>query len=170
MIIGIIILVVLIIILSLYVFFFKEYSEVMANFETLVKVLETRDLILMRILPEIKNKSKKEEITKLVSDRMEAKSIGNNELVKADVEINKRLKPLYDEFNKSPNPIVKEGFRRIVHLEKQLKVIRREYNKSVEKYNDRIVKHPKIYIKHFHMKPLDNYNFIKPEPKVLHQK
>ena len=34
----------------------EEYKDVMANFETLVKVLETRDLLLMRILPEIKNK------------------------------------------------------------------------------------------------------------------
>ena len=160
MILGIVLSVILIVVCGFYIFFFKEYSEVMANYETLVKVLETRDLMLMRILPEIKNKAKKDEITTLVSKRMDAKSIGNNELVKADVDINKKLKPLYDEFNKSKNPIVKEVFRRIVNLEKKLKIIRREYNKAVEAYNDKIVKHPKRYIKFLHMKPLDNYNFV----------
>ncbi len=159
MIVGIIFLVILIIGIVLFLFFFKEYSEVMANFQTLVKVLETRDLLLMRILPEIKNKAQKEEMHLLISKRMEAVRTGNNELIKADVDINKKLKPFYDSFNKSKNPIVKEEFRRIVNLEKKLKVIRREYNKSAEQFNAQLVKHPKRYLRFWHMKPFDTYDF-----------
>ena len=159
MIFGIVVLSTLLIGLSIYLFLFKEYSEVMANYETLVKVIETRDLILMRVLPEIKNKRLKDDMTKFIAARMNAKKTGNDDLVKADVDINKRLKPVYDELNKSQNPIVKEEFKRIVNLEKKLKTIRREYNNSVDKYNAKLVKRPKLFIKKLHMKPLNTYKF-----------
>ena len=138
---------------------FKEHSEVMANYETLVKVIETRDLLLMRVLPEIKNKRIKDDMTKFVAARMNAKKTGNDDLVKADVDINKRLKPIYDELSKSQNPIVKEEFRKIVNLEKKLKTIRREYNNSVDRYNEKLSRRPKLFIKRLHMKPLNTYKF-----------
>lgn len=156
---GIILLVFLSIVLILYICLFKEYSAVMGNYNTLLKVIETRDLLLMRILPEIRNKKTKDEMAMLVSNRMEAKRKGNNELIKTDVEINKKLKPIYDEINKTKNPIAKEEFRRIINLEKKLKVIRREYNSAVEKYNEKIRKKPNFYIKKLKMIPLNTYNF-----------
>ena len=52
---GIIVLVIFAIVFLIYMLYFKEYKEVMGNFHTLLKVLETRDLLLMRILPEIKD-------------------------------------------------------------------------------------------------------------------
>ena len=159
MILGIVFLVVVCIVLLVYILLFKEYSEVMANFTTLLKVIETRDLLLMRVLPEIKNKKTKDDMSVLIATRMEAKKHGNDALIKADVDINKKLKPIYDEFNKSKNPIVKEAFRNIVNLEKKLKVIRREYNNSVDKYNAKLVKKPKLYVKRLHMKPLNTYEF-----------
>lgn len=61
---GIILLIVSVIIFLIYMLYFKEYKDVMANFRTLVKVLETRDLLLMRILPEIKENHIKEETTR----------------------------------------------------------------------------------------------------------
>ena len=70
---GIILLIGIVIIFFIYMLYFKEYKDVMANFETLVKVLETRDLLLMRILPEIKNKKVIEETAKLVEQRMNCK-------------------------------------------------------------------------------------------------
>jgi len=156
---GIIVLSILLIVLLIYFILFKEYSEVMANYETLVKVIETRDLILMRVLPEIKSKKVKDDMTKYIAARMNAKKTGNDDLVKADVNINKHLKPVYDELNNSQNPIVKEEFKRIVNLEKKLKIIRREYNNSVDKYNEKISKRPKLFIKRLHMKPLNTYKF-----------
>ena len=56
MILGVVLLIVIGIVYLGYLLYFKEYKEVMANFQTLVKVLETRDLLLMRILPDIKDK------------------------------------------------------------------------------------------------------------------
>ncbi len=159
MVFGIIVLVVLVIYLLVHTLVFKEYSEVMANFDTLVKVIETRDLLLMRVLPEIKNKRIKEDMTKFISARMNAKKTGNDDLVKADVDINKRLKPIYDELSKSQNPIVKEEFKKIVNLEKKLKTIRREYSESVDRYNEKLSKKPKLYIQKLHMKPLNTYKF-----------
>lgn len=159
MVLGIILLVILLVVLFLYIMLFKEYSEVMANFETLVKVIETRDLLLMRILPEIKSKRIKAEMTELVDKRMSAKKQGNDALIKCDVDINKKLKPIYDEINKSQNPIVREEFRRVINLEKKLKVIRREYNTAVEKYNARITKNPKLFLKYLRMRPLNTYEF-----------
>ena len=158
MILGIVLLVVVIIYFLISTLVFKEYNEVEANYETLLKVLDTRDVILLRILPEIKSKRTREEMTKLVSDRMEAKKKGTNEIIRKDVELNKHLKPIYDEINISKNPLVKEEFRRIIRLEKSLKNIRREYTASAEKYNEKFIKHPKLFLKYLRMKPLDTYN------------
>lgn len=158
MVLGIVLLCIVFLYLIITLAFFKEYNEVEANFETLVKVLETRDLLLMRVLPEVKNKNTKEEIAKLVSERMEAKKRGANELIVKDVALNRKLKNVYDEINFSKNPIVKEEFKRIVHLEKNLKQIRRNYNASVEKYNKKFTEHPKLYLKYLRMKPLNTYD------------
>lgn len=155
--IGLIVLIIFIITFFIYMLYFKEYKEVMANFETLVKVLETRDLLLMRILPEIKDKKIKEETARLVEQRMLCKKGGCNNLIKSDVELNKQLKITYSEIDKLKNALVREEFKRIVSLEKKLKVIRREYNNSVEKYNKNLIHHKKVCIKYLRMKPLDTY-------------
>lgn len=144
-----------------YLLYFKEYKDVMANFETLVKVLETRDLLLMRILPEIKDKKIKEDTVRLVEQRMRCKEGGCNALIKSDVELNKQLTITYQELDKLKNALVREEFKRIVSLEKKLKIIRREYNESVEKYNKNLVHHKKMCIKYLRMKPLDTYKISK---------
>lgn len=154
---GIIVLVIFAIVFLIYMLYFKEYKEVMGNFQTLIKVLETRDLLLMRILPEIKDEKIKEETAKLVEQRMKCKNAGCNNLIKSDVELNKQLTITYQEIDKIKNELVREEFRKIVSLEKKLKIIRREYNKAVDKYNQNLVKHKKMCIKYLRMKPLDNY-------------
>lgn len=154
---GFVILVIIFIIWILYSLYFKEYRDVMAMYETLVKVLETRDLLLMRILPEVKDKKIREETSRLVQNRMQCKNAGCNLLVKSDVELNKQLKKTYQEIEKIKNTLVREEFRRVVSLEKKLKVIRREYNQAVEKYNQNLINHKKMCIKYLRMKPLDTY-------------
>ena len=158
---GLILLIIFAIIFLIYMLYFKEYKEVMGNFQTLVKVLETRDLLLMRILPEVKDKKIKEETARLVDQRMQCKNAGCNNLIKSDVELNKQLKITYQEIDKLKNALVREEFKRIVSLEKKLKVIRREYNNAVEKYNNNLVAHKKMCIKYLRMKPLDTYKIPK---------
>lgn len=157
MVLGIILLIIIFVVFIFYMLYFKEYNNVMGNFQTLVKVLETRDLLLMRILPEIKDKKIKAETTRLVEARMKNKNNGCNALIKSDVELNKVLPKTYEIINKIDNAVVKEEFRRIISLEKKLKIIRREYNEAVNKYNDNLVYHKKMCIKYLRMKPLDNY-------------
>ncbi len=154
---GIILLVFIGIVWLFYMLYFKEYKEVMANFQTLVKVLETRDLLLMRILPEIKDKKIKADTIRLVEDRMNGKNQGCNAFIKCDVELNRQLRITYQEIEKLKNALVREEFRRIVFLEKKLKTIRREYNLSVDKYNQNLIHHKKMCIKYLRMKPLDTY-------------
>lgn len=154
---GFVLLIMVLGVILIYLLYFKEYKEVMANFETLIKVLETRDLLLMRILPEIKDKNIKEETVKLVEQRMQCKNGGCNALIKSDVELNKQLNITYRELEKIKNALVREEFKRIVSLEKKLKVIRREYNEAVEKYNQNLINHKKMCIKYLRMKPLDTY-------------
>ena len=89
---GFVILVIIFIIWILYSLYFKEYRDVMAMYETLVKVLETRDLLLMRILPEVKDKKIREETSRLVQNRMQCKNAGCNLLVKSGLKRNKELK------------------------------------------------------------------------------
>lgn len=146
-----------------YLLYFKEYKEVMGNFETLVKVLETRDLLLMRILPEVKNKKIQEETTRLVQQRMDCKNGGCNAFIKSDVELNKQLKKTYPEIDNIKNTLVREEFKSIIVLEKKLKIIRRKYNEAVEKYNQNLIHHKKMCIKYLRMKPLDTYKI--PEKK-----
>jgi len=111
----------------------------------------------MRILPEIRNKKTKSDITKLVQNRIEAKKYGINELIFSDVELNKRLNPIYLEFNNSKNPLVRAELRKIVSFEKKLKVIRREFNKSADEYNQNLIDHSFVCGKIFRMKPVDKY-------------
>ena len=111
----------------------------------------------MRILPEIKDRKIKEETARLVEQRMECKNAGCNNLIKSDVELNRQLAITYKEIDKIKNVLVREEFKKIVSLEKKLKVIRREYNKSVDKYNKNLIAHKKMCIKYLRMKPLDTY-------------
>ena len=157
MVFAIVLFVIIIIYLVLHFLFFREYAQVMGNYETLVKVLEARDLVLMRVLPEIKDKNVKDEITNIVSEQLNARKQGNDKLIETDVNLNKKLDRVYSELDKSKNPLVKEELRRLVGFEKSLKTIRHEYSKAVGQYNEKLVKHPKAMIKFWKMKPLNTY-------------
>ena len=155
--INVIFLICIYIIVLSYLLFFKERTELNGNYATLVKVLEFRDLTLMRILPEIKSRKTKNEITNLVQNRMVSKKTGINSLIFADVELNKKLNPIYIEFNNSKNPLVRAELRKIVSFEKKLKVIRREFNKSADEYNQNLIDHSFVCGKILRMKPVDKY-------------
>ncbi len=158
MVIGIVLFCFFVIILLIYFLIFKEYSTMLRSYEMLVKVLETRNLILMRILPEIKDKKVKKEITSYVEQMINYKRTNNDKVLELDVSINKKLDKIYSELNKSKNPVVLEELKRVVNFEKKLKIIRREYNKAVDEYNSKLIKHPKLMAKFLKMRPYNTYN------------
>lgn len=144
-----------------YMLYFKEYVDVCKAFTMLEKMLNQRDLLLIKVLDEIKNKRLKTETINLIGKRVKARKSGYNEKVKIDVELNKKLKETYTEIDKlTSNLVIKEVFLKIVVLEKKLKVLREEYNDFVEKYNRNIIHHRKICILFLRMKPLDTYKKI----------
>ncbi|MBR3280424.1 MAG: hypothetical protein IKI57_01075 [Clostridia bacterium] len=158
MVIGIVLFCFFVIILLIYFLIFKEYSTMLRSYEMLVKVLETRNLILMRILPEIKDKKAKKEITSYVEQMINYKRTNNDKVLELDVSINKKLDKIYSELNKSKNPVVLEELKRVINFEKKLKIIRREYNKAVDEYNSKLIKHPKLMAKYLKMRPYNTYD------------
>ena len=158
MVIGIVLFCFFVIILLIYFLIFKEYSTMLMSYEMLVKVLETRNLILMRILPEIKDKKAKKEITSYVEQMINYKRTNNDKVLELDVSINKKLDKIYSELNKSKNPVVLEELKRVINFEKKLKIIRREYNKAVDEYNSKLIKHPKLMAKYLKMRPYNTYD------------
>ena len=158
MVIGIVLFCILLIAFLIYLLVFREYSAMLRAYEMLVKVLEARNLILMRILPEIKDKKTKKEITAHIDEMISYKRTNNDKILELDVLINKKLDKVYSELNKSKNPIVLEELKKAVNFEKKLKIIRREYNKAVEEYNAKLVKHPKLMAKFLKMRPYNTYD------------
>lgn len=156
---GIVIFIIIVILIYLaYMLYFKEYVDVCKIFRTLEKTLDTRDLLVMQSIAEIKNKKIKGETTKYIDKRMKIKKSGFNEKIRADVDLNKKLKETYKELNNyMQNPVIRSTFLRIVVLEKKLKVIREEYNIAVEKYNLNMIHHKAICMGIIRMKPLDTY-------------
>ncbi len=142
---------------GIYQCYFRAYKRVKTCFETLIKVVETRDLLLLRILPDVQNKQIKGETVRLIEQCMKCKDSCYNDFIKADVELNKQLKETYSEINKLKNSMDKELFKRVVTLEKNLKIIRREYNEAAEAYNQHLIAHKKICVKWLHWRPLDTY-------------
>lgn len=141
-----------------YMLYFKEYVDVCRVFNVLEKTLDTRDLLLMKILGEIKNKRIKVSTIELISKRIKARKSGFNEKIRIDVELNQQLKETYKELNNLiKNPLVKEGFLKIVTLEKKLRIQREEYSTMVDLYNRNIIHHKKVCMRLIRMKPLDTY-------------
>lgn len=151
-------LVVLFLIYLGYMLYFKEYVDVCRVFDVLEKTLDTRDLLLVKIIDEIKNRRIKENTVKLINKRIKARKSGYNEKIRIDIELNQQLKETYQEINQlTKNPIVKESFLKIITLEKKLKFQREEYNKVVEKYNRNIIHHKTVCMTIIRMRPLDTY-------------
>lgn len=156
----IIAIVVLVLILMYYAInvYLKEYIEVTKIYKTLRKMLSYRDMLLIKILPDIKSKKQKEIIMNLVDDRNKKSNISYDDAIIADVALNNELKKVYIEIEKmDKNELQIEIFQKLMMLEKQIKIVRNKYSNAVEKYNLSLTIHPKVCIKFMHMKPLDTY-------------
>lgn len=152
--------VVLILILGYYVVnvYLREYIEVTKVYKALRKVLTHRDMLLLKILPDLKNKKQKEKIINLIDDRDKKYNISYDDAIIADVKLHNELRSIYEEIDKmNKNELQLEMFKKLMMLEKQIKEIRKKYSNAVEKYNLSLTIHPKVFIKFLHMRPLDTY-------------
>ena len=152
--------VVLILILGYYVVnvYLREYIEVTKVYKALRKVLTHRDMLLLKILPDLKNKKQKEKIINLIDDRDKKYNISYVDAIIADVKLHNELRSIYEEIDKmNKNELQLEMFKKLMMLEKQIKEIRKKYSNAVEKYNLSLTIHPKVFIKFLHMRPLDTY-------------
>lgn len=141
-----------------YELYLKKYILVRNEFKLLLKTLDVRDLLILKLLPEIKNKNISNKIAYLINERVKNKKCGHLEQINLDIELNKEIKSFYEELNKNlTNEIVKTTFKKVIEIEKKLKNIRKSYNDAVNMYNDNLIKHKKICMKTLKMKPLDTY-------------
>lgn len=150
----------ILVIASYYIYgtYLKEYFEVKKVFTTLQKVLDTRDVLILRMTGEKVDKKSIAKIVMLIDKRKETKKAGYTVRMKADVELSNQLKYFYSKLSKAlNNDLSKETFKRIIELEKQAKKIRIEYNNAVERYNNNLILHKKVCMRIIHMKPLDTY-------------
>lgn len=150
----------ILIIVAYYVYgtYFKEYFEVKKVFYTLQKVLDARDVLVLKLTSEKVEKKLIAKVVMLIDKRRETKKSGYTIRMKADVELSNELRKFYLKLNKAvDNDLAKEVFKRIVELEKQAKKIRISYNNAVERYNNNLILHKKVCMRIIHMKPLDTY-------------
>lgn len=150
----------LLVIFAYYVYgtYFKEYFEVKKIFKTLQHVLDTRDVLLLKLSGEKVDKKDFAKVVMLIDERKKTKNLGYTVRMNADVKLNHELKEFYLKLSKVlDNPISKDVFKRVMDLEKQAKKIRVAYNMAVENYNNNLILHKKVCMKWIRMKPLDTY-------------
>lgn len=138
--------------------YLKEYFEVKKVYETLQKILDTRDLLLLDLSKDKIDKKEFAKILSLIDKRRETKKSGYTVCMNVDVELNNELKSFYKSLTKIlDNDFSKELVSRIIELEKQARKARNSYNEAVKRYNDNLILHKKVCIRLIKMKPLDTY-------------
>ena len=81
--------------------YLKEYIEVTKIYKTLRKLLSHRDVLLLKILPDIK-KNQQEKLINLIDDRNKKSNISYDDAIIADVKLNNELKKVYIEIENMP--------------------------------------------------------------------
>ena len=141
--------------------YLKEFIEVTIIYKSLCKLLNSRDLLLLKILPDIKKKKQKERILLLIDERNKKSKISYDDAIFADVELHNELKAFYNDVDKmKKNELQMEIFKKIISFENQIKNVRKKYSVAVEKYNMSLTIHPKFCVKFLHMKPLEIYGNV----------
>lgn len=158
MIIALIVLALFIISYIIYAVYLKEYIDVTIVYKTLRKLLASRDVMLLKIIPDIEDKKYAEKILNLINSRNEASKISYDDAIRADITLHNELKNLYDIINKmDKNELQLEIFKKVIDYEKRIKLARVKYTEVVSKYNMGLTVHPRVCIKLLHMKPLEVY-------------
>ena len=158
MIIKIVILLIVLLVFLVYKIYFSSYFKVRDVYMSLKSFLDVRDALVLKLVPEIKNEKMSKVIVNLIDERKENFKTSYNNSILADVRLNSELREFYKSVNEiKKNDVINSVFSKIINLEKDLKNIRIEYNKAVEKYNDNLIKHKFVCLKVIRMKPLDTY-------------
>lgn len=141
-----------------YATYLKEYVDVTVIYKALRKLLASRDVMVLRIIPEVPDKKISEKILNLINVRSKASKLSYDEAIKADIELHNELKKLYDVIDKmDKNELQREIFKKIINYEKSIKIARIRYSEAVERYNMSLTIHPNFCIKVLHMRPLEMY-------------
>ena len=157
--IGFILLLLAILMYYVYGTYLKEYFEVKKVYKTLQHVLDTRDVLLLKLTGEKVNKKDVAKVVMLIDERKKTKNAGYTVRMNADVALHHELKEFYPKLVKVlDNPVSKEVFQRVMELEKQAKKVRIAYNTTVENYNNNLILHKKVCMRWIRMKPLDTYS------------
>lgn len=162
MIIKVIILLIIFFIFIFYMLYLKEYLKVKKVYKHLRKVLDTRDTLVLKLIPEIKNKELSAKVIYLIDERKENFKTSYNNSILSDIKLNTELRKLYEYINTlNKNEVINNVFGKIINLEKELKNIRNKYNIAVENYNNNLIKHKYMCLRIIKMKPLDTYSIKK---------
>lgn len=157
--IGLIVLLLSIFLYYMYGTYFKEYFEVKRVYNTLQHVLDTRDVLLLKLTSEKISKKEIAKVVMLIDERKKTKNAGYTVRMNADVKLNHELKAFYPNLVKAlDNPVSKQIFKSLMELEKQAKKVRIAYNNAVENYNNNLILHKKVCMRLIRMKPLDTYS------------
>jgi hypothetical protein len=155
---GIILFLTLLFGMYFYNVYLREYFEVIRTYRALRKLLETRDLILLKLLPDVNNKNLSKKILNLIDQRRKKAKVSFDDGIIADAELNSALKTLYEKINNmKKNELQEEMFKHLIGLEKQLKSVRTRYSEAVTKYNYALAAHPKVLIKMLHLRTFQLY-------------
>ena len=161
MVIKIVILAIIALIFFIYYVYFKEYFNVNKIFMTLKKFLSTRDALILKLIPDVKDKKEAKKIVSLIEERKLNFSSSFNNAIKADVKLNGELRNFYKKLSeKKLNEVEIQVFSKIMGIEKDLKVLRNKYTLAVEGYNKVLIKHKFVCLKLIRMKPLDTYKIL----------
>lgn len=156
--ISIILLLLIIFLYYSYGMYFKEYFEVKKVYNTLQKILDTRDVLVLKLTSEKLPKKEIASIIMLIDKRKNTKKCGYTIRMNADVELSNELRKFYPKLLKViNNDLSKDIFKKVIELEKQAKKTRIAFNNAVEKYNNNLVLNKKVCMRLIHMKPLDTY-------------
>ena len=157
--IGIIILFVIVLVAYvIYRFYFEDYTKVRKMFRLLQKFLDARDSLVLKLVPDIKDKKLSKEVLKRIEERKLNFSSGQNNAILSDIKLNAILKKLYEQLNLvEKNDLEKEIFISIMQAEQKLRHLRQEYNHVVFDYNQNLLRHNIVCLKLIKMKPLDQY-------------
>lgn len=158
MLIAIVFLMLFIIGYVIYEVYLKDYINVTIVYKSLRKLLASRDVMLLKLIPDIEDKKYAQKVLNLVDIRNKASKVSYDEAIKADVELHNELKVLYDIIDKmDKNELQLEIFKKIISYEKQIKMVRTKYTQVVSTYNMSLTTHPKVCVKFLHLKPLEVY-------------
>ncbi len=155
---GVCISVLFLLLVYFYMMYLREFIKVAKVYKSLRKLLEARDILVLKLLPDIKNPEISNKILNLINERQVKSKVSYDDGINADIALFHELKRLYEVIDKMDrDELQTEVFKHIINLEMQIKSVRKRYSEAVNEYNLSLTIHPKVLIKWLHMRPFELY-------------